>query len=478
MNFYDIKNQRKIHFIGLGGIGMSALAFILRKWDIEVQGSDLRENYLTEKLRKQKVTYFVGHDSKNISDDISLIVQTSIIKSDNPEILAAKSKGIEIISRADLLAIIMSQYKGITIAGTHGKTSTTAMVAVMLEINGLDPTVVNGGTIHYFNSNSKVGKGKYLVAESDESDASFVKLPSFIGAVTNIEPEHLEFVGYQGSFEKQKSYFEKYVEQIPSEGTCVLCFDDLEVRKIYKKFINNKQNLLCYSIKEENKSNVDAFACNIVTDVSGLSFDVILKDGSEIKNIKMPIYGEHNASNALVAVLVAKFLGLNNEQIKKGLLAFNGVKQRFTKVGEFKGVAIIDDYGHHPTEIATTLKAARKLAGKHKVICVFQPHKPTRVRDLFNEFACAFSDSDCVIVCDIYSAGQQPIEGINQDALVSAIAKNKNLKVIKLLSEKDLAKVVKSQIDEKNDAGSLVFCTGAGTISAWAAKLEEQLKNL
>lgn len=470
MNFQDLKKQSKVHFIGLGGIGMSALAFILRELNIPVQGSDLSENYLTPKLRDKGVTYFVGHKRENISDDVSLIVQTSIIKTENPEIIVAQEKNIPIITRANLLAMIMKEYKGITIAGTHGKTSTTGITSIMLEIAGLDPTVVNGGVIHYFGSNSKVGKGEYLVAESDESDASFVTLPTFIGAITNIEPEHLEFSGYAGSFEKQKACFEQYVKQIPDNGMCVLCIDSFEVEKIYEKLKNEKKNLVTYSAKKA----ADLMVKNTKMNATGLTFDVLFKSGREIKDIKMPAYGEHNASNALVAIAIAEFLGLSDEQIKKALATFNGVKRRFTKVGEYEGVAIIDDYGHHPTEISTTLKAARHFAGSHKVICVFQPHKYSRVHNLFNEFCNAFTDADYVIVSDVYSAGQAPILGAGQDDLVAGIKKAGHKNVIKLSSEKDLAQIVKPLISP----GDIVFCVGAGTVTYWAAALAEQLKNV
>ena len=470
MNISDIKQQKKVHFIGLGGIGMSALAFILRKWNVPVQGSDLRENYLTQKIRDAGATYFVGHDEKNLTDDVSLVVETSIIKSNNPEILKAQNRNIPILTRAQLLAIIMQEYKGITIAGTHGKTSTTGMVSMMLESNNFDPTIINGGIIHHFQSNSKIGSGEYLVAESDESDASFVILPSFIGAVTNIEPEHLEFAGYSGSFEKQKACFEKYITQIPQNGLCVLCIDSPEVEKIYNKILPNHKNLVSYSIKK----SADIMAKNIKMDIKGLTFDVHFKNGEIIENVKMPIYGEHNASTALIAVAIAKFLNLDIDQIKKGLASFSGVKQRFTKVGEFNEVSIIDDYGHHPTEILATLKTAKNLVKNNQVICVFQPHKYSRVHDLFNEFCNAFIDADCVIVSDIYSASQAPIEGITQDAIIAGIKKTGHKNVVKLNHENELASILKNRINK----GDLVLCTGAGTISSWAHKLEEQLKNL
>jgi UDP-N-acetylmuramate--alanine ligase len=471
MNFQELQQQSKVHFIGLGGIGMSALAMILREFKIKVQGSDLSENYLTEKLRKLDIQYFVGHKAENISDDISLIVQTSIIKSENPEILEAQKRKIKIITRAELLKIVMSNYQGVTISGTHGKTTTTAMVSLVLEKANLDPTIINGGVINYFNSNSKIGAGKYLVAESDESDGSFISLPTIIGAVTNIEPEHLDFKGYAGSFEKQKEYFEKYVEQIPSYGICALCIDSKEVEIIYNKLKAKKNNLISYSITNEN---ADLFAQNLVADAKGLVFDVKFKNGKTIKNIKMPIYGKHNASNALAAIAIANFLEISDQKILEGLQVFNGVKRRFTKVGEYQGVSIIDDYGHHPTEIVATLKAARSLVGKKKIISVFQPHKYTRLRDLFNEFCNAFTDADIVIVCDIYSAGQSPIDGVSQNSIFEGIKKTGHQNVIKLSDEKNLAQIIKNNINE----GDLVLCTGAGSITYLAARLEQELKKI
>lgn len=473
MNFQNLKKHPtdKVHFIGLGGIGMSALAFILRDEKVAVQGSDMSENYLTPKLRDKGVEYFVGHKKENINDNVVLVVKTSIIKDNNPEIITAQEKNIPIITRANLLAQIMADKKGITIAGTHGKTSTTAMVSLILEIADLDPTVINGGVIHYFASNSKSGKGEYLVAESDESDGSFVELPSFIGAVTNIEPEHLEFKGYQGSFDVQKSYFERYISQIPAQGACVLCIDDKEVKNLYEKLKDKKNNLITYSIKDDS-GDVDLRAKNIKMDAKGLSFDVQFKDGHEIKDIKMPVYGLHNASNALVAIAIAKFLKISDEKIKKALAIFDGVKRRFTKVGEYNGVVIIDDYAHHPTEIKVVLKTAHALS-KGKVYAVFQPHKYSRVKDLFNEFCNSFNDSDLVIVADVYSAGQDVIAGATQDDLVRGIEKSGHKNVIKLSSEKNLAKVLKSRIK----ANDMVICLGAGTVTYWAAQLAEQLKN-
>lgn len=470
MNISEVKNQKKVHFIGIGGIGMSALALVLRAWKVPVQGSDLKESYVADKLKAAGVQYFVGHLSENISSDVSLVVQTSIIKPDNPEILRAREMGIKIIGRADLLASVMSGYVGISIAGTHGKTSTTAMTALMLEANDLDPTVINGGIINYYGSNSKIGTGKYLVAESDESDASFVKLPTTIGAITNIEPEHLEFVGYAGSFEKQKAYFEQFITQIPVDGLCVLCIDSPEVEKIYLKHKDRRKNLVSYSIAKE----ADIMAKNIRASSTGLCFDISFKNGEEIKDAKITAFGKHNAANSLVAVAVGRFLGFDANQIKKGLALFSGVKQRFTKVGEFNGALIIDDYGHHPTEISATLQSARIVAESNKVICVVQPHKYTRLRDLFSEFCTAFFEADFVIVSDIYSAGQQPIEAVSQDSLIAGIKKAGHKNVIKLAHESDLAALLKPIMKP----GDVLLCTGAGTITKWASILQKQLENL
>ena len=472
MNFQGLKNQQKVHFIGLGGIGMSALSFVLNELGIKVQGSDLSENYLTEKIRSKGIEYFVGHNYDNVDGDVSLVVKTSIVKEDNPEILAAKDKGIDIISRAELLAIIMQNYTNITIAGTHGKTSTTAMVALVLELSGLDPTVINGGVINYFGSNSKIGKGKYLTAESDESDGSFVILPTQIGAITNIEAEHLEHPAYNGSFENQKAYYERYVKQInEKKGFCAICIDDSEGKKLYDKISQENKCLFSYSTSDDN---ADLYISKIKSDATGFEFSVKFKSGREISDIKINAYGIHNVSNALASIAIAKYLGIEDKGIKDGLSKFDGVKRRFSKVGEYKGTAIIDDYAHHPTEIIATLKAARQLAGENKVVCVFQPHKYSRLSGLFNEFCSSFSNADHVIVCDIYSTGEKPIEGARQDDLIKGIKSKGHKNVSKLDNEKQLASLVKPLIE----SGDIVFCAGAGNITYWASNLEEQLKGL
>jgi len=473
MPFINIKNNYsagKIHFVGIGGIGMSAIALILKQIGCDVQGSDLSSNNNIINLESNGIKCFIGHSADNITDDVALIVETSIVKTDNPEIIQAKAKNIPIIRRADMLAAIMQEKLGITVAGTHGKTSTTAMIAVLLASAGLDPTVINGGIINYFGSNAKFGDGEFLVAESDESDASFVDLPSFIGVVNNIEPEHLEF--YNGDFELVKNYFRRYVMQIPDNGLGVLFIDDLEVKKLYDDVILHKSNIVSLSI---NDVNADFFGFDFSFAANGLQFCVKIKQtGQIIKDIKMPIYGVYNIKNALAPVAIGVFLGLDELQIKQGLASYSGVQRRFTKVGEVDGITIIDDYGHHPTEIQATFKAARTILANNQLIAVFQPHKYTRTRDLFDEFCHSFVDVDIVIIADIYSAGQQPIEGFTADNLVDRIKRIGHKNVIKLNSENDLPQIIKEQAR----AGDMVICIGAGSISKWANDLPEKLREI
>ncbi|MFT5703976.1 MAG: UDP-N-acetylmuramate--alanine ligase, partial [Rickettsiales bacterium] len=336
MSFHDLAKKYssgKIHFIGIGGIGMSAIALILSRIGCNIQGSDLTQNNNTKTIEALGIECFVGHKTENLTDDVVLVVETSIVKPTNPEILQAKSRNIPIFRRADILKEIISEKKGITISGTHGKTSTTAMVSVLLESAGLDPVIINGGIINYFGSNAKFGEGEFLVAEADESDASFVDLPSFIGVVNNIEPEHMDF--YNNDFELVKKYYQKYLEQIPANGLAAVCIDDDEVFNLYKKLSQTQDNLVSLSIKNKD---ADYFGFNISFDQSGLKFDVkIKKTGQIISDIKMSAYGVHNIKNALAPVAIGVFLGLSSEKIKKGLADFTGVKRRFSKTGEVNG---------------------------------------------------------------------------------------------------------------------------------------------
>lgn len=458
------KKLKKVHFIGIGGIGMSAIAQILTNFGIKVQGSDINHSSIIQNLEKNGIKCFIGHDAKNIENDIDLIVITSIIKDNNPEVIAAKEKGIEIIFRADMLAQIMQEKKGITIAGTHGKTSTTAMVGVLMEVAKTDPTVINGGIINYYKSNAKIGDGEYLVAESDESDGSFVRLPTFIGAINNIEPEHLEYYG--GDFEKVKEYYLNYAKQIPENGLLAIGIDDKEANLLYQK-IKDQSNIVTFGLNE----GADIVAKNITFNQNDTVFDVYLsKSDRIIKQLRLPLYGYHNILNSLVAIAVADYFNFSEELIRAAFLEFKGVKKRFTKTGEVNGVTIIDDYAHHPTEIKTTLKAARNLAKNHKVITIFQPHKHSRVRDLFHDFCSSFVDCDIVVVADIFKVGEIT-QGINQDVLVDGIIKAGNKNVIKLNNKDELPAIIKSN----TNSGDIVVCVGAGTITNWANELPELL---
>jgi UDP-N-acetylmuramate--alanine ligase len=328
--------------------------------------------------------------------------------------------------------------------------------------------VINGGVINRFGSNAKFGDGEFLVAESDESDASFVDLPSFIGVVNNIEPEHMDF--YKGDFELVKNYYKRYVRQIPTNGLVAMCIDDIEVSKIYEELSKTQNNVVSMSVQN---NEADYFAFNISGDVRGLKFDVkIKKTGQIISDIKMPTYGVYNIKNALGAVAIADFLGLDFATIKQGLANFSGVKRRFTKTGEVEGVTIIDDYGHHPTEIKALFKAAKEILPNHKLIAVFQPHKYSRTQDLFSEFCNSFKNVDTVIVADVYGAGQEPIEGISQDSLIDGIRNSGHKNVLKLDNKNDLPRLIKNS----SKSGDMVICAGAGSISNWANELPSKLQ--
>ena len=464
----ELKNSNNIiHFTGIGGIGMSALALILIDLGFKVQGSDLQENKNISTLRNKNIKCFIGQKEENINDNVSLLVKTSIIKDNNSEIIAAKDKNIKIITRANLLAELMLNKKTITVAGTHGKSSTVAMVSVLLEIANLNPTVVNGAIINYFKSNSKLGNNNYFVAESDESDGSFIDLPSFIGVITNIEPEHLEF--YDNSFEKVKSYFRKYISQIPSNGLAILCIDDKEVKNIYEDYKDVK-NITTYGFDK----NADIFAYNTNCNINGSTFDLNLR-GKILKNIQIPVYGDHNIQNSLAVIAIAEFLKLDYDIIREAFLNFTGIQRRFTKIGEVNQVTIIDDYAHHPTEVKATINTARQLVKNNKIIAIFQPHKFSRTRDLFEEFCKSFFNADIAIIADIYPAGQQKITGIDKESLVKKMIKlgHKNAQI---LTDKEDIKTI---IQNNTQKGDMVLFLGAGDITKWAEdSYKKMLENI
>jgi UDP-N-acetylmuramate--alanine ligase len=455
-----------IHFSAIGGISMSAIAEFLLVNGYRVQGSDLSENKNIKHLKKKYgIKVFIGQEFGNVTK-ADLIVRSSAIMDNNPEIVEAKKLGIPIVHRSDMLAKIMEGKDGVCIAGSNGKTSTTAITAIMLEIGNEDPTVINGGIINYYNDNAKVGKGKHIVVETDESDGTFLKYPSKIKIITSIEPEHLDF--FQ-TFENEKKYFYEFITDIPEKGLTVLCTDDECIKEIYKER-KEKQNITTYGLS----GNPDVSAQNIKQTKAGLTFDIIFnKENKIIKNVFLSAYGTHYVQNALAAVAVAKYLNFSDEIIKKGLAGYTGVEKRFTKVGEFNGISIIDDYAHNPSKIKAAIKGGRTLLeNSEKLIVVFEPHRFTRVRDLMDGFAKSFDGADVLIVSDIYSANQEPIEGITQDTLIEAIKKNRQKKLYKAKEPKELPDI----IYKIAKTGDLVLYVGAGNSTNWARSLESQLK--
>jgi UDP-N-acetylmuramate--alanine ligase len=451
-----------IHFVGIGGIGMSGIAEVLHNLGFKVQGSDLSVNYNTERLGKMGIKVVQGQKPENI-EGASVVVISSAVKPSNPEVVAAREAHIPVVRRSEMLAELMRLKIAIAIAGTHGKTTTTTMMATLLNEAKFDPTVINGGIINFLGSNAHLGQGEWMVVEADESDGTFNKIPATVAVVTNIEPEHLDFYG---SFDKAREAFKSFVSNIPFYGFAVMCHDHPEVQALIGQIQDRR--IISYGLSPQ----ADVRASNIRTDASGSTYDALLGD-KVIKDIHVPIPGNHNILNSLAVVAVGHELKIRDEVIKKAFAGFEGVKRRFTKVGEANGITIIDDYGHHPTEIMATLQAARSVT-KGNVIAVVQPHRFTRVRDLFDEFCKCFNDADKVIVTDIYTAGEEPIEGINRDSLVQGIKQHGHKSVTPLLAEADLPKL----IAENAKSGDIVVCLGAGSITYMAAKLEGQIKGL
>ena len=462
-----------IHFIGIGGIGMSGIAEILNNLGYKVQGSDSADSYVTERLKKIGIKVIIGQSEENIKG-ASVIVKSSAIKDSNVEISAARKQNIPVIKRAEMLAEIMRLKKCIAIAGTHGKTTTTTMVTATLDSAGLDPTVINGGIINSYGSNAHLGKGDWLVAEADESDGTFLKLPATIAIITNIDPEHLE--NYGNSFDILRKAFKDYVENIPFYGFGVLCIDHPEVRSLKDKITDRK--IITYGIDSKD-ANIRAE--NIQENTDGSTYNVRIAGLSEekdrvVENIYLSMPGIHNVLNSLAAISVAAEFGFSDDEIKAAFSGFKGIKRRFTKTGEVNNIKIIDDYAHHPKEIIVTLKTAKQVVPKEKgnVIAVLQPHRYTRVRDLFDDFCNCFENADSVIVCDIYEAGEKSIDNINKETLAEGIKKSGKDNVHLLQSPDKLPAMIK----ELAKPGDIVVCLGAGDITKIAGSLPEELKKL
>lgn len=461
-----------IHFIGIGGIGMSGIAEILHNLGYKVQGSDLSENANVDRLRQLGIKVFIGQKEENVQD-AAVVVRSSAVSQDNPEVKEARARYIPVVKRAEMLAELTRLKNTVAIAGTHGKTTTTSLVAAMFDAANLDPTVINGGIINAYGTNARLGSGEWLVAEADESDGTFIALPSTIGVITNIDPEHLE---HYGNFDNLKAAFKTFISNLPFYGFAVLCKDHPEVKNLLGQVTDRR--VLTYGIDSEH---VDVKASNIRNTIGGSSFDVTISERVagkilEIKDLHLPVPGIHNVSNSLAAITVAMELNMGEEAVRKALAGFTGVKRRFTKTGEVAGITVIDDYGHHPKEIMATLTAAQDVLHntEGKVIAVVQPHRYSRVHDLFSEFATCFGKADKLIVADIYAAGEKPIEGITRDTLVAAITKAGHPDVSVLEAPEKLAEMVLARAGK----GDLVVCLGAGSITSWANALPEQLRRL
>jgi UDP-N-acetylmuramate--alanine ligase len=457
-----------IHFVGIGGIGMSGIAEVLCNLGYTVQGSDASESANVVRLREKGIKIAIGHQAENVNGADVVVVSTAI-KRDNPELMAARASRIPVVRRAEMLAELMRLKSCVAIAGTHGKTTTTTMVATLLDAGGLDPTVINGGIINAYGSNARLGAGDWMVVEADESDGTFLKLPADVVIVTNIDPEHLD---HFKTFEAIQDAFRNFIENVPFYGFAVMCIDHPVVQALVGKIEDRR--IITYG---ENPQ-ADARLVDLTPTGGGSKFKVVIRDrklgaANEIADIMLPMPGRHNASNATAAIAVAHALGLSNDAIRTALAGFGGVKRRFTKTGESNGITVIDDYGHHPVEISAALRAAREsTAGK--VIAVVQPHRFTRLQSLFEEFCTCFNDADAVVVAEVYPAGEAPIAGIDRDHFVLGLRAHGHREVIPLPNSTALAGIIKGLAG----SGDLVVCLGAGNITQWAYALPGELKAL
>ncbi len=460
-----------IHLVGIGGIGMSGIAEILHNLGYRVKGSDIAESGNVERLRKMGIEVTIGHRAENVADAAAVVI-SSAVKEDNPEVIFAREKKIPVVKRAEMLAEITRLKSCVAIAGTHGKTTTTAMAAALFTSAGLDPTVINGGIINAYGTNAYLGRGDWMVVEADESDGTFIRIPATVGVITNIDPEHLDFYG---SFAGVKKAFRTFIENLPFYGFAVACADHKVVKKIVAQITDRR--IYTYSVK----SPADVRARRIKSTVTGSVYDAEISarlTGAEpkiLKNIHLNIPGIHNVQNSLSVITIAAALKIPDSVIYETFANFRGVKRRFTVTGEAGGITVIDDYGHHPREIAATLQAARdvvKTRGEGRIIAVMQPHRFSRLRDLWNEFALCFSDADEIIIAEVYAAGEQPISGITSNELIKNVADKTGKKPHALNGEKDLPELI-SRIARPGD---LVVCLGAGNITYWANALPDNLK--
>ncbi|MDE1900157.1 MAG: UDP-N-acetylmuramate--L-alanine ligase [Alphaproteobacteria bacterium] len=459
-----------IHFVGIGGIGMSGIAEILHHLGYKVQGSDQNDNANVKRLRDKGIAVHIGHTSENLGA-ASVVVISSAVKRDNPEVVAARAAFLPIVRRAEMLGELMRLKWAVAVGGTHGKTTTTSMVASLFDAAGLDPTVINGGIINAYGTNARLGGGEWMVVESDESDGSFTKLPATVAIVTNIDPEHMD---HYHDFDAVRRAYETFVQNIPFYGFAVLCVDHPEVQELIARVQDRK--IVTYGFSPQ----ADIRAVNVEARTDGSRFDVVVTDRKtdetrRVDGVFLPVIGRHNVQNALAAIGVGVQLGFTDAVLRMAFAKFEGVKRRFTRTGVVNGVTIIDDYGHHPVEIAATLKAAVQAKGDAgRIIAVMQPHRYTRLSSLFGDFCKTFNDADTVIIADVYAAGEQPVEGASRDALVEGLRAHGHRDVHALPSPDRLA----AMIADMAHPGDYVVCLGAGTISQWAYALPGELEEI
>jgi len=442
-----------IHFVGIGGIGMSGIAEVLLDQGYRVQGSDLKASKITRRLEAMGAVIYLGQKAENL-DKAEVVVVSTAIKPGNPELDQARKVGLPVVRRAEMLAELMRLKSNVAVAGTHGKTTTTTMVSTLLHAGGFDPTVVNGGVIHAFESNARTGQGEWMVVEADESDGTFNRLPATIAVVTNIDPEHME---HWGSFDNLRQGFFEFVNNVPFYGLVVCNTDHPEVRALVGRITDRR--VMTYGFNAQ----ADVRGVNLRYAHGGAYFDVALRDGTVIEGCTLPMPGDHNVSNALASVSVALHLGMSGDVIRAGLQSFKGVNRRFTKVADIDGVTIIDDYAHHPVEIAAALKAARQ-SHSGRIMAIHQPHRYSRLHDLFEEFCTCFNDADVVGITNIFAAGEAPIAGTDRDALVSGLTSHGHQNAMPVADEAAL----KAFMVEQCQPGDMLICLGAGSISAWA----------
>ena len=462
----NIASNEIIHFIGIGGIGMSGLAQIMNNMGFAIQGSDLNQNKNTERVIKSKIKVYFGHHKKNLKK-ATMVVVSSAIKKNNKELIAAKNKKIPVFKRGEMLANIVALKKNIVVAGSHGKTTTTSLVANILVHAGLDPTVINGGIINSLKNTAKLGKGEWAVIESDESDGSFLKLPITYSILTNLDNEHLD---YYGNFENLKKSFCQFIKKVPSFGKILICIDDNNLKSLIKK--SKISNFLTYGFSKKSNYQIINVKKNTTYAIFDLKLNFLGKKISQIKNIKVNLIGDHNIANTTAAIAIALNIGVKINKIKQALQKFLGIQRRFTKIFSINKREFYDDYAHHPTEIKAVINGVRQTNHKRKIIAVFQPHRYSRVKSLKNEFASSFKHCDAVILCPVYAAGEKLDYNYNQNNFSSLISKKSNIQVINIQNPQELKSYFKKNLIEDE----IVICMGAGSISSWIRKIGEELR--